>query len=167
MKKMILRLLLLCPALAFAECAEHLFYIDKSDNANVLYYDAAVTDGKLDKKNPVKLYWIMSAEKNQTEGRTMLEKPQFGIKVKEMEAEKLYQINVRNKNLSNRNIYVGFDENGCAIATTTVDGKEAFLNRIFVQISPNSGILPDVQHLDIFGTDIHSGEKLTERVSAK
>jgi hypothetical protein len=166
MKKFLILLILLCPAIVYAQsCPKHLFYIDKTDNGNVLYYDAIIKDGQL-AKNPVDIYWIL--EKNgKRDGLTMLEKPQFGINVREVTKGQEYVINVKNDLMSNRNITVKLGENGCAVATSKIKGQDSVLKRISIKIAPDSGVLPDVEYLDVFGTPVAGGADVSDRVVNK
>ena len=42
---------------------ERLFYITRSLNKNLVCYDYRLTDGKLDKKDPIHVYWVNREEK--------------------------------------------------------------------------------------------------------
>ena len=148
-------------------CGTHLFKIAKSDNKNVLFYDAVIKNGKLDSKNPVDIYWIMYAEKNQREGMTILEKPQFGIITKEIASGKEYVINVKNDILAKRDIRVFTDNNGCARATAVIDGKDALIQDIFINIKPGGGLIPKVESLDLHGIAMADQSNLSERVYNK
>jgi hypothetical protein len=162
-KLMIVVVLLLCPTLLYAQsCPRHLFYIGKSDNKNVLYYDANIKNGVINSKNPVTIYWVL--ENKKTEGLGRLEKSQFGINFKTVKEGTEYTFNVKNDMLKNKTISLKVDENGCAVATAKVKGTDSVLTRVFVQIAPDSGIVPDVQYLDIFGKSVAGGSNVSERI---
>lgn len=151
-----------------AQCKEHLFRIAKSDNANVLYYDAIIENDEFNTKTPINIYWIMHAEKGQVEKMTRLEKPQFDLIVKEVEPGKVYTVNIRNKQLSNKDITVFFDEeSGCPVATLLLNGEEAYIDNVFVHIKPKSGLIPTVTQVDLNGTEINTGESIQEVVTNK
>src|SRR5216117_743105 len=61
-----------------------LFSIERSTNANVVHYEARVTeDGKLDPADPVAVYWIMVAEDGRRQELNYLEKSRaYGFTVK-------------------------------------------------------------------------------------
>jgi hypothetical protein len=144
-------------------CQKHLFQIGKSDNKNVLYYDAAVKDNSFDSKKPVDIYWIMYAEKNQREGLTFLERPHFDINVHEVSKGKEYIINVKDEQLAPKDIRIFFDAKNCARATTALNGTPALLDNIFIQIDGGI-VIPNVVHLDLTGYALSDGSKITERV---
>ncbi|MDR2104595.1 MAG: DUF4833 domain-containing protein [Deferribacteraceae bacterium] len=147
-------------------CKTHLFEINKSDNKNVLYYDAIIKNGEFDSTNPVDIYWIMNAEKGQREGLTALESPQFGINTKEVLKGKEYIINVKNDELSKKDIRVFFDENSCPEATVTLSGKLARLDNIYINLTRGI-IFPTVHWLELTGYTVSDGEKVAERVIPK
>ncbi len=149
------------------KCAEHLFTITKSDNKNVLFYDAVMSGGKINSKKPVDIYWIMYAEKGQREGLTFLENPQFGITVKEIEKGTKYIVNVKNSILKNRNITVTLKKDGCTEAITEINGQDALLNTIYINIKSKTAGIPNVSHLDISGFTLEDGALVTERVNAR
>src|ERR1051326_2975496 len=51
-----------------------LFQIERSLNANVVHYDAKVTNGHLDPKQPVIAYWIMATENGRRQELNLLER---------------------------------------------------------------------------------------------
>jgi hypothetical protein len=164
MIKFLLVLITLVPLVvsANAQCPAHLFNISKSDNTNVLYYDAKFSGEQL-ASNPVDIYWVMYAEKGQRESLTFLEKPHFDVKIKEIVKGKEYVINIRDSNVKDRDIKISIDESGCAVATAVIENQAAFLDEIFIQIDPKSKLLPDVMYLDVNGTNTN-GDKVSERV---
>jgi hypothetical protein len=171
MKVLLILFALLISVSAFSEeynlesvaCQKHLFQIGKSDNKNVLYYDAVANDGTFDSKNPVDIYWIMYAEKNQREGLTFLERPHFGINVREISEGKEYIINVKDEQLASKDIRIFFDEKKCARATAVLNGTEVLLDSIFIQIDGGI-VIPNVVHLDLTGYALSDGSKIMERV---
>jgi hypothetical protein len=147
-------------------CKPHLFAINKSDNKNVLYYDAVVKNGEFDIAAPVSIYWIMNAEKGQREDLTMLEEPQFGITSKEVLKGKEYIVNVKNSELSGKDMRVFFDETGCPAITVSLSGKVAYLDNIYINLT-RGFILPTVHWLELTGHAVSDGAKVSERVTPK
>jgi hypothetical protein len=147
-------------------CKPHLFAINKSDNKNVLYYDAAVKNGEFDNAAPISIYWIMNAEKGQREDLTMLEEPQFGITSKEVLKGKEYVVNVKNSELSGKDMRVFFDETGCPAITVSLSGKAAYLDNIYINLT-RGFILPTVHWLELTGYAVSDGAKVSERVTPK
>ena len=75
--------LLIVPAEAQIKTSP-LFIIERSKNANVVHYDARLTaDGKLDPKDPVIAYWVLSAEDGRREELSWIEKKKaYGFDIK-------------------------------------------------------------------------------------
>jgi len=170
LKKILLTIMLAAiPFVSTAQekCPEYMFYIDKSDNKNVLYYAIKMDEKdkeKINSKKPLDIYWIMYAEKGQREGFAIGEEGQFGIKHKEIEKGTKFIINVNSKLLNKRDITITLKENGCAEAVTKIEGKEAILKSISIDIPSKSFGLPNVSHLDIKGAALANGSELNERV---
>jgi hypothetical protein len=53
--------------------------------------------------------------------------------------------------------------NGSYRVETLIDGRLAFLERIYVK-AVNGGILPRVEYLELYGNDIRTGGSLYEKV---
>jgi hypothetical protein len=168
-KKIILLMFILVftAGIAFADdnkCRPHLFYIGKSDNANVIYYDANLdAQGRFDRRNPVTIYWLMHAQRGQRENMTMLERPHFGINTRELESGVRWQMNMRQSLLAHKDIILSIKD-GCAVATADIGGVQSYMLNAFIEISPSSGILPDVTHIDINGISVADGTPTTERI---
>lgn len=147
------------PALA-ARTYQGLFRIERSKNANIVQYDAAI-DGpdKLDVKEPVIAYWIQKAEDGHRESLSILDRRAYGFKVV---AEKdgswlLYMNATRDKTI--RVVHW----QGRWVAQAVIQGKSAVLDRMFVA-TDESAFLPRVRWIDLFGTDMTTGAQLTERL---
>lgn len=157
--------LALLPALpartAHAEGLISLFQIERSKNTNEIHYSAQVgKDGTLDSKEPVAAYWVMKAEDGRREGLTFMErKMAYGIDVTARGAEydlKLAAAPERAIKLMN----VG----GRWRAQTQLNGKAAYLSRIFIQ-TKEGGVMPTVVSIDLYGEDAATGKTIQEHVN--
>jgi hypothetical protein len=54
-------------------------------------------------------------------------------------------------------------ESGRWRAVTKIDGKDAYLTRLFIQ-TDEGGITPTVIHVDLFGEEVDGGDAVEERV---
>jgi hypothetical protein len=143
-------------------CGEHLFYISKSDNKNVMYYDANLTaEGKFDTETPIDIYWILGKDSSRHE-MSILEKPHFGINLQTIEEGKSYKFVI--KALKKKDIYAYFRGN-CTVAVAELSGVASYVKDVFVYINPKSGLIPDVEYLDINGISVDGkATPTTERV---
>ncbi len=155
----------LLPALptstANAEGLTSLFQIERSKNANEIHYAAQVAkDGALNAKEPVAAFWVMKAEDGRREGLTFLErKMAYGVDVTARGAEydlKLAAAPERAIKLMN----VG----GSWRAQTMLNGKSAYLRKIFIQ-TKEGGVMPTVVSIDLYGEDVASGKTIQEHVN--
>jgi hypothetical protein len=139
-----------------------LFVIARSKNANVVRYDARlVRPGHLDPAQPIRAYWIMHAEDGRREELTFMErKLAYGWSVSfDSEGE----LKLRLKAFEQRDIRVASDENGGFHAVTRIARRHAVLERIYVA-SDEHALLPSVRYVDVVGTALPGGQRLSERI---
>jgi hypothetical protein len=154
--------LALLPALtARADGLTALFQIERSKNTNEIHYAAQVgKDGALDAKEPVAAFWVMKAEDGRREGLSFMErKMAYGFDITARGAEwdlKLAAAPERAIKL----LYVG----GHWRAQTTLNGKSAYLKRIFIQ-TKEGGVMPTVVSVDLYGDDAATGKPIQEHVN--
>jgi hypothetical protein len=51
-------------------------------------------------------------------------------------------------------------------ARTTIGGKQAYLNRVYIA-TDESGVFPKVLYVDIFGEEVGTGNAITEHLVKK
>lgn len=141
-------------------CPAELFRIERSKNANVVLYEAKPgPDGELDEAQPVTASWLLLADKGQREPLSFFERAMaYGFDVQR--AERGFALKL--KALAQRTIIVR-RHGACAAALSTIDGKEGVLRRIFVQ-ADDSGLVPHVQYVEVFGVDAVTGAALYEKL---
>ena len=152
------------PAFLFAKDLQHqsLFKIERSKNVNIIQYDAQIgSNGKLLKKEPVIGYWIRLAEQGQIQELSWIQSTfAFGFKAKynqtndtatvDMVADIGQPITVQSVK-------------GKYIATVDLDGIPSQLVKIFIK-AHRKGIRATVEHVEIFGKDLKSGEETYARI---
>ncbi len=146
---------------AFAQRPAYLFHIERNKNANIVVYEANLTnDGLIDAKNPASAYWVMKAEDGRREGLTSLERSHaYGFSTRvdsDRRAMWLWLVADRS-----HPIRVTVSERGTVRAEAPINGRRAFLQKIYVKAS--SGLIPSVEYIEIFGTDVYTGAQLRER----
>jgi hypothetical protein len=139
-----------------------LFVIERSKNANIVKYDARLTPtGGLDAKQPVSVYWLLLAEDGRREDRNTLERVKaygFDIKPDPAGATWIMILAAYRK----RPITVRPTESG-ARAEIVIAGRPAQLDRLYINAT-DGRLLPSVNYIELFGTDLASGEKRHERL---
>lgn len=145
------------------ESPNRLFYIQRSSNANAVIYDANLLPNKnLNSKNPVHTYWIRYAEKGQKEELSTMQKTlAYGLytgKIKgQDESYEGYFLAYRK-----RKFIVKIHSDGTPIALFPINGKMQILKRVFVSVD-ESGFMPSVNYIELFGKDVTSGRDIYER----
>jgi hypothetical protein len=140
-----------------------LFVIERSTNANVVHYDARLTpSGELDSSQPIDAYWIMQAADGRREELNGIERSRaYGFTV--TPGGDSHSVRIELVAQKRRTIEVHRDGNTVR-AETTIAGRRAYLTRIYV----NTGRLlavPRVKSIELFGTDVETGESLHESVT--
>ncbi len=145
------------------ESPNRLFYIQRSSNANAVIYDANLLPNKnLNGKNPVHTYWIRYAEKGQKEELSTMQKTlAYGLytdKIKgQEESFEGYFLAYRK-----RKFIVKIHSDGTPVALFPINGKMQILKRVFVSVD-ESGFMPSVNYIELFGKDVISGRDIYER----
>jgi hypothetical protein len=151
------------PALApGADASLPLFLIERTTNANVVHYEAKITDGKLNPKEPVIAYWIMAAEHGQREKLSFLELHEaYGFSTQRDDGPgDSYTIRIVSDR--HRPIHITLKD-GAAVAQTTIGGHPAYLQRIFITTHKVLG-MDKTLYATMYGADIATGEKCSEKI---
>jgi len=137
-----------------------LFRIERSKNANVVQYDAVLeTADKLEPREPLVCYWILLAEDGRREGLGGLDRQAYGFKVRpEPGGSWLLYLNAA----KDRAIRVLRWQDRW-VAQILIQKRSAVLTRMYV-MTDESGLIPSVRWVDLFGTDMVTGQPLTERL---
>jgi len=147
-------------ARADRRCA--LFVIGRSLNANVVHYEARLNAaGQLDPRRPLTAYWVMHAEDGHREDLSWFER-QFAYGWGVVSRVEPYRLELRLIAFPQRTVVLRVDASGGARAEVSILGGTAALQRIFVQLAKGGG--PSVRYLDLFATDLSSGQPLHERL---
>ena len=143
---------------ASAQTVDPLFFIQRSKNINEVHYDANVApDGALDPTSPIEGYWLNKASDGSRSPIRASQRLAYGYSVeKASQTMKLRAFPSRPLKL------VRVD--GKWRARMTVNGRLGYLTRLYVT-SDDSGLIPKVLYVDIFGEDVGSGAALQERVN--
>jgi hypothetical protein len=150
---------------AFAQDTQHLFVIERSANMNVVHYVAQLTkEGTLDPREPVIAYWIMLANGGHREDLNLVEKHlAYGFTIRPDPSGRFYRMALAAD--KEREIKV-YQAAGDVKAEMVIDGHPAILQRLYVS-STETGILPSVNYVELFGHDIVTGEKRYEKLTPR
>ena len=154
----ILLLLALSIALALQANGPRLFHISRSLNKNIVCYDACVSGGKLDAKNPVRVYWQNHEDRPGAEDElnALQRRLAFGVKVKSAGNNEAYVTLVA---YSKRSVHV-CQRNGKWVALVDINGRECRLKEIYVKArGPMS-----VEYIELRGAATADGKQQKETI---
>ena len=140
-----------------------LFYIQKSFNTNAVVYTANIgEDGKLDPKEPVKVFWRRYQEDGRKRELKYLEKKfAFGVNVKKIKGkDNAYVFTL--VSIKELKLYVTQDKHGHPKIATIIANRPAKLKRVFVT-AEHTKLLPKVFYVEAFGSDLKTGQFLYQK----
>ncbi|RVU25504.1 DUF4833 domain-containing protein [Sandaracinomonas limnophila] len=138
-----------------------LFFIQRSNNANCVVYDANLTGKLLKGKDPVHTYWIRFADKGEKEELTTIQRTL---------AYGLYTNKINTNEDAYEGYFLAYRKRKFIVKTTPdgpvalfpINGKMQILKRVFVSVD-ESGFMPSVNYIDLFGKDVVTGKDIFER----
>ena len=140
-----------------------LFRIERNKNANIVQYDLNIdSSGSIDTSNPLDAYWIMLARDGRREEISAFEKKAYGYKISQ---NKDGSFNLVLNSVKEKTIRV-FIENGIAKAQISINGKKAYLSKVYV-FAKEGVLIPTVLYYSLTGTDIATGKEITEKIDVK
>ena len=142
-----------------------LFVIERNKNANIVRYDASLTDdGRLNPDEPVIAYWIMLAGDGRREKLNWLEKKKaYGISIKPAPSLNAYMMTLAAAPWMQFAVKKIGD---IARAEVQIKGRPAILEKMFIQ-SRNGILGPKVEYIELYGKDLQTGEDCREKIVPK
>ncbi len=142
-----------------------LFYIQRTKNTNAIVYEVnKLPDGKINAKDPIKVFWIRYASDSTTEDLNAIQRTYaYGVHANPMKGHEnafVIQLVAYKK----RNIFLmPVPNTNRFTALMSINGKMAELKRIFVSISGGSFWFPKVDYIELTGRDPASHQPVVER----
>jgi len=159
-----LTLLLLSSSLAWGQSPQKLFWIDRSKNKNQVHYDARVgKDGQLDPKEPVVAYWILIPGGKRESLGWVERKKAYGFSITRDKSGQFWRMKLVPAEDRPIKVYV---KDGKARAEMIIGGRAAYLTKLYID-STEGVVLPTVNYVDLFGTDVANGAPVRERIVPK
>lgn len=150
------------PAVADDVTYDKLFFIQRSKNANEVHYDARVTkSGVLDEKEPMVGYWINKAEDGSRSGISAIQKIAYGYDCEKTQDGQSWTLKL--KAFKERPMWIMKAPNGKWRVRTTIAGKDSFMTKLYVA-TDESGVMPKVLYVDVFGEEINGGKPVQEHI---
>jgi hypothetical protein len=140
---------------------ERLFRITRNKNDNIVCYDVIQKGGKLDKDNPVSVYWMIPSEQGKLEDLNFIERRRaYGVSVENTFAQDSVDIML---SAGEKLIHVR-KRAGRWVALTTLDSREVAVDSIYV-VADESGAMPDVQWVEVMGRLTANGETVKTKIT--
>ena len=141
---------------------KQLFYLQRTVNANTLIYELNYDKNILNEQDPVHVYWIRYNEQGQKEELNFLQRKfAYGIKAAFISKDK-YEL--RLVSCKNFQMFLSKGADNKYNVYATINQKQAILNRIFVKIDGGSVWKPNVEYVEVKGTDPSTGKEVIERL---
>ena len=162
MSRLILCVLFLAALTASAEEAfVPLFVIERSVNGNTVHYDAKLTDGKLDPRQPVVAYWILSESGKRQELNVLERLKAYGFTIRPDKGPEAFRMTL----VADKKKEIRVFRMGAAVRAEAMIGAcEAYLQKIFI-VSKKSFMVNLPEYADMIGNDMSTGMECHERVT--
>jgi len=144
-----------------------LFYIQRDPNTNTAIYALNYQEnGKIDKSNPIKAYWIRYAEKGEKKDFSYIQRKfAYGIESKALNNEEFELQFVSYKKLPLTLKKTDSDQKYHVFVNA--NQKKIQVEKIFVRIEGGSFWVPNVKYAEVTGIDVYSNKMITERMLLK
>ncbi len=141
-----------------------LFYIQRTHNFNTIVCELNLSDrGALDMSDPVHVFWIRYTENQKRAELSFIQRTfAYGVKSKALPngsfelrfvSYKKYPLLLKKSATDNKyHVY------------STIGQRQAILSRIFIKINGGSFWSPNVEYIEVKGTDIATGQQIRERM---
>ncbi|PKV75968.1 DUF4833 domain-containing protein [Pontibacter ramchanderi] len=138
------------------------FYVQRDPNANTVVYELNRTaQGQLNETEPIHAYWIRYADGGeQRELNYIQRKFAYGLNTKKLGKD---HYELKFVSYSKLALYLRKDAAGRYNVYTTINQKEAILDRVFVRIEGGTFWVPNVLYVELKGRDATTGKAVTGR----
>ena len=147
----------------YADKTTNLFTIERSKNANVVKYDAVLTDdGKINEEKPIDAYWLLYAYKNgEREELSAFDKKAYGFKVKYNKENNYFDFVL--KAVSDKpmilNLYAGV-----AKVVIKINNVDCFLEKVYIESVDGTFGIPKVNFYELFGKEVSTGNAQQQKI---
>jgi len=143
---------------------QRLFYIQRTGSPNTVVYDAKIgADGQFQKDQPIDVYWLRFSENGQRQDLNYLQRTlAYGVKssVSESTNEFIFHL----VSYSQRKFRLKKSAQGRPVVVMMLNGKEAYLKRVFIELEPTLfGLKPNIHFVEIFGVEVQTGRAAYEK----
>ncbi len=139
-----------------------LFYLQRDPNPNTIMCTLNMKNGKLDKQEPVRVFWIRYTEQSQTKELSYIQRTfAYGIKARPLSNEE-YELNFVSYKKFPLRLVKSQQDNYYVYAT--VNQKKVILRRLYIHIEGGTLWKPNVKYIQVEGINASTGESTVERL---
>ena len=143
-----------------------LIYLQRQPNSNTIICDLNVKNNKLDTINPVHVYWIRFAEKNQKEDLSWIQRTfAYGIHSKKI-SNNIYELNFVSYKRMKFRLEKGSQGHWQVFASRS-NGEKMILKRIYLHVMGGSFWSPNIEYIELKGLEPGTNQEVRERFKIK
>lgn len=143
--------------------ANHLFYIQHSQNHNTFVYEANFTNKKFNITEPIKIHRIAYTKGGGKEELTKMQRNlAYGIDIKKKK-ENHYEFCL--VSYPEKKLYLEINESGKPQVKTIINGKKITLHKMYLAMQKGS-LKPKIEYIDFSGID-ENNKEIKERFYTK
>ncbi|MBN9295889.1 MAG: DUF4833 domain-containing protein [Filimonas sp.] len=140
-----------------------LFFLQRSPNSNTIVCELNLKDGKFNEDNPVHVFWVRYTEQGQRQELNFIQRTfAYGLKVKKLATEK-YEMNFVSYKKYKLYLMRSPDDHQFHVYGY-INKKLVILHRMFIRVNGGSFWSPNVEYVDLRGTDPTSNQPAAERI---
>ena len=141
-----------------------LFYLQRSSNSNTIVYAANLTKpGQIDRNNPLDIFWRRYTEDGRREGLSFMQRTlAYGSSPKAVVGHP-DEFDASVVSLPELKFHIAINAEGNPEATVQMGGRLARLVSAYVKVD-ESGLIPKLVFLDIYGIDKATGRVLHQHL---
>jgi len=147
---------------AAADCDARVLTIARSLNENRVVYEAVLDEtGAIDRYHPLRVTWQLAGRNGEREELNFFERGVYGYNVDTAPGG---EVSIRLKARRSFPIRLRIVD-GCPRAFAQIDGREARLESVWVQLEGGGFLTPRVSYLEVIGSDPETSEVVRERLT--
>ena len=150
----------------YADKTVNLFVIERSKNANVVNYDAVLTDdGKINEKKPIDAYWLLYAYKNgEREELSAFDKKAYGFQTTYNKEKGNFDFVL--KAVKEKPMILDL-YNNVPKAVIKINDKDCFLEKVYIESKDGALGIPKVSYYELFGKEVATGNAQQQKILVK
>lgn len=143
-----------------------LFYVQRSPNSNTVVYAARLdAQGNFDSRAPVEAFWRKFNIDGSRQPLNFIERMMaYGVKLEAHKAGQPFAFTIAS--LPQRRLTLSMDARHHPQATMAIGSRTVKVVYVYLQVE-ESGLMPNVPSLDIFGIDTANGKAVHEHLIQK